>query len=118
MGPPDILYQGSEIYEIWNIIAIPNSYILGWKPWELSVVLNPDPWQLSLNRRKSKQTLSFFVISIVLLGGLVQGIFGPSGGPQNKHEYIPNTSASKLKLENRLGAPENIFLRGAHLNQS
>ena len=27
MGPPDIHYQGTEIYEIWNNIAIPNSYI-------------------------------------------------------------------------------------------
>ena len=50
MGPPDIHYQGTEIYEIWNNIAIPNSYVLGWEPWELSVVFNPDPSQLSLNK--------------------------------------------------------------------
>ena len=47
MGPPDILYQGTDKYEIWNNIAIPNSYLLGWEPWELSVVFNPDPSQLS-----------------------------------------------------------------------
>jgi len=34
-------------YEIWNNIAIPNSYLLGLEPWELSVVFNPDPSQLS-----------------------------------------------------------------------
>ena len=47
MGPLDILYQGTDKYEIWNNIAIPNSYLLGWEPWELSVVFNPDPSQLS-----------------------------------------------------------------------
>ena len=51
MGPPDILYQGTDKYEIWNNIAIPNSYSLGWEPWELSVVFNPDPSQLSFNEK-------------------------------------------------------------------
>ena len=61
------------LYEIWNNIAIPNSYLLGWEPWELSVVFNPDPSQLSLNENL-KANFVYLVISIVLPGGLVQGL--------------------------------------------
>ena len=45
-------------YEIWNNIAIPNSLILGWEPWELSEVFNPDPSQQSYN--KCSRTLDNF----------------------------------------------------------
>ena len=57
IGPPDILHQGTKIYDSWNNIALKQIKIYkGWKPWELSVVFNPDPSQLSLKNKPSKQT--------------------------------------------------------------
>ena len=66
------LHQSNESNER-NNIAIPNSYILGWEPWELSVVFNPDPSQPSLNK-KSQSKLYLFCDINCTPRGLVQGL--------------------------------------------
>ena len=94
MGPPDILYQGTEIYEIWNNIAIPNSYILGWEPWELSVVFNPDPSQLSLTKMSKGKLYLFCDIN--------RTPRWPSTGSQsNPHVHLQLSSGLDINLSHK-----------------
>ena len=59
-----MLFKISYIFYFFSVSflltwLLPNSYLLGWEPWELSVVFNPDPSQLSLNKISSSKLYLF-----------------------------------------------------------